>query len=54
MMFDTYFRYIVTVRFIGRGNRRKPPLCHKSLKNLRVVIRAMVFNATFYNVLARS
>jgi hypothetical protein len=54
MMLDANFRYIVTVRFIGRGNRRKPPPCYKSLKMLRVEIRVMVFNATFYNVLVRS
>ena len=54
MVFDANFRYIVTVRFIGRGNRRKPPPCHKSLKMLRIEIRVMVFNATFYNVLVRS
>jgi hypothetical protein len=54
MEFDANFRYIVTVRFIGRGNRKKPPPCHKSLTNLRVEIRVMVFNAIFYNVLAIS
>jgi hypothetical protein len=51
--YGVWRQFQVTVRFIGRGNRRKPP-CHKSLKNLRVEIRVMVFNATFYNVLARS
>ena len=29
--FQQYFSYIVVVSFIGEGNRRKPPTCHKSL-----------------------
>ena len=28
-----YFRYIVAIRFNGRGNRRKPSTCRKSLTN---------------------
>jgi len=28
-----YFSYIVAVSFIGGGNRRKRPTCHKSLTN---------------------
>ena len=34
--FQQYFRYIVAVSFIGRGNKstqRKPLTCHKSLTN---------------------
>ena len=27
--FQQYFSYIVAVSFIGGGNRRKPPTCHK-------------------------
>jgi len=29
--FQQYLSYIVAVSFIGGGNRRKPPTCHKSL-----------------------
>jgi len=35
--FQQYFSYIVSVSFIGRGNRstrRKPPICHKSPTNI--------------------
>jgi hypothetical protein len=34
--FNNYFSYIMTVSFIGGGNRstrRKPPTCRKSLTN---------------------
>jgi hypothetical protein len=32
--FQQYFSYIVTVSFIGGGNRIIPPICRKSLKTL--------------------
>jgi hypothetical protein len=31
--FQQYFSYIVSVSFIGGGNRRKSPTCRKSLTN---------------------
>jgi len=39
--FQQYFSYIVAVSFIGGGNRstwRKPPTCHKSLKNYHIMM----------------
>ena len=44
----------MTVSFIGGGNWRKPPTCYKSVNNLRVKIRVMVFKAIFNNILVIS
>jgi ABC-type spermidine/putrescine transport system permease subunit II len=43
--FQQYFSYIVTVSFIGGGNRstrRKPPTCNKSMTNCPFVLFLLV------------
>ena len=41
LSFQKYFSYVVTVNFIGEGNRsnrRIPPTCRKSLKNIHHIM----------------
>ena len=40
----------MTVSFIGGGKWRKPPICQKSLTNFSVMVRVMIFKATFNNI----
>ena len=54
MPFLQYFSYIVAVKFIGGGNRRKPWTCRKSLTNLSYDIAWARFERTTLVVIGKN